>query len=430
MRVTRPHSLTHRMPGLWERNLYVLWVAQATSAMGFSFFSPFMPLFIQKLGIEDPGQAALWSGIAGGVGFLFMMVSGPFWGILGDRYGLKKNILRAMFGSAIVLGLTGLATDVYQLVAFRIMLGLVSGALVTVMAMVSATAPRAKVSYGIGVVLSATFVGFTVGPFIGGQLADSFGFRQTFLVAGALCALAGLLVLIFVRESFQRAERREKLGPHLVVGNLVEAMRSPGLAPVLVVVLLASVGPTIMMPVLPVFIGTLSTAGTAASSVGVTFSIMGCMAAVSSMVTSRLSQRFGITPVLIVAFIGGGLLFLPLLVANTLFQVYVITALMGLFNGGLSTLSFGLVGTTVPKDKQGAAYGVALSASSLGVGSGTLIGGTIAGTWGLREVFLVNAVVLLATAIVATRLFGKQQAEPAPGAEPDLEPATQAAGDD
>ena len=89
----------------WQRNLYVLWVAQATTALGFSFFFPFVPLFIQDLGIEDPGQAALWSGIAGGAGGLFMMVSGPVWGILSDRYGLKKNILRAMFGSAIVLGI-------------------------------------------------------------------------------------------------------------------------------------------------------------------------------------------------------------------------------------------------------------------------------------------------------------------------------------
>ncbi len=89
-----------------------------------------------------------------------------------------------------------------------------------------------------------------------------------------------------------------------------------------------------------------------------------------------------------------------------------------------------MVGNTVPKEKQGAAYGVALSASSLGMGSGTLIGGAIAGTWGLREVFLVNAVVMFAIAIVVTRLFGERQASSAPGAEAGLEHAIPAAGDD
>ena len=413
MRLRRPDRFVPRVPGQWERNLYVLWVAQAASAMGFSFFFPFVPLFIQDLGIEDPGSAALWSGIAGGAGGIFMMVSGPIWGILGDRYGLKKNILRAMFGSALILGLTGLVTDVYQLVAFRIVLGLVSGTWVTIMALVSASAPKDKVSYGIGVVQSASFVGFTVGPLVGGLLADSIGFRQTFMVTGALCTFAGLMVLFFVKENFERPRQVEKLGAHVLLRNVAKSARIPGLASVLVVLLLIQVGPTIMMPVLPVFIGTLSAAGSAASSAGIAFSIMGGMGAVSSVVTSKLSSRFGIGPVMTVAFVGGGLLYLPLIFVDSLAPVFVIVGFMGFFNGGLNTLAFALVGLTVPQDKQGAAYGVAQSATSLAWGGGPLLGGAIAGLWGLREVFLVNAIGLLVTAVLAARLFGGSRSEAA-----------------
>ena len=435
MRVGGPNGVVLRMPGQWERNLYVLWVAQAASAMGFSFFFPFVPLFVQDLGVEDPGRAALWSGIAGGVGGLVMMVSGPIWGILGDRYGLKKNILRSLFGSALVLGLTGLVTDVYQLVAFRMLLGLVAGTWVTIMALVSASAPRERVSYGIGVVLSASFVGFTVGPFIGGLLADGVGYRLTFFVTGALCTFAGLMVLLFVRESFQRPLEVEKLRPRLVLENFTQSMRLPGLAPVLVVLLLIQVGPTIMMPVLPVFIGTLSAAGSAASGAGIAFSIMGGAGGLSSVVTSRLARRFGIGPVMTVAFVGGGLLYLPLLFVGSLASVFVITGFMGFFNGGLNTLAFGLVGSTVPKDKQGAAYGVAQSASSLAWGGGPLVGGAIAGMWGLREVFLVNSIALFATALLAARLFRKRPAETEAGeakpvaADPEPVPSPATGGD-
>ena len=430
MRLGTPKSFTLKAPGQWERNLYVLWVAQAASAMGFSFFFPFVPLFIQDLGIEDPGSAALWSGIAGGAGGIFMMVSGPIWGMLGDRYGLKKNILRAMFGSALILGLTGIVTDVYQLVAFRIILGLVSGTWVTVMALLSASAPKDKVSYGIGVVQSASFVGFTVGPLVGGLLADSIGFRQTFMVTGAVCTFAGFMVLFFVKENFERPKQVEKLGPHVVFGNIVQSARIPGLASVLVVLLLVQVGPTIMMPVLPVFIGTLSATGSAASSAGIAFSMMGGMGAVSAIVTSKLSSRFGIGPVMTIAFVGGGLLYLPLIFVDSLAPVYVITAFMGFFNGGLNTLAFSLVGMTVPHDKQGAAYGVAQSVSALAWGGGPLLGGAIAGLWGLREVFLINSIALLLTAVLAARVFGgsRSQAVPEsgqvePAATSDLEPA-------
>ena len=48
----------------WERALVFLWLAQFSVSLGFSFYYPFIPLFIQDLGIEDPGQAALWAGIA------------------------------------------------------------------------------------------------------------------------------------------------------------------------------------------------------------------------------------------------------------------------------------------------------------------------------------------------------------------------------
>ena len=276
------HRWRLRAPELWERNLYIMWLAQATSSMGFSFFFPFVPLFIQELGIKDPGQAALWSGIAGGASGFFMMLSGPLWGVLGDRYGRKMNVVRAMVGSAVVLGMTGIVTDVHQLVGMRIVLGLVSGTWVTVMALASSTAPRHKVPYSIGIVLSASFLGMTAGPVIGGLLSDTIGYRSTFIVTGALCAFAGLVVFLFVDERFQRPEHQEKLGPQLVFGNLVGLAQSRSLMSVLVVMLLVQVGASMLTPVLPVFVGILSTSGTAAFNAGVAYSIMGLTGAVTS----------------------------------------------------------------------------------------------------------------------------------------------------
>jgi DHA1 family multidrug resistance protein-like MFS transporter len=37
----------------WRRNLAVLWICQVLSLMGFSFALPFMPLYIQEMGITD-----------------------------------------------------------------------------------------------------------------------------------------------------------------------------------------------------------------------------------------------------------------------------------------------------------------------------------------------------------------------------------------
>ena len=410
----------------WQRNLYILWLAQATMALGFSFFFPFIPLFIQEIGVEEPGRAAMWSGIVGGVGGFTMMLAGPFWGILGDRYGRKKNVLRAMFGSALALALTGLVTDVYQLTASRVVLGAVGGAWVANMALASSMAPREKVAYSIGVLQSASFLGFTIGPLVGGVSADALGFRASFLITGALLSVAGLLVTLFVVEHFEKPETEESLGLHLLLTSFSHLVHSRGVTSVMLVIFLAQLGYMVMMPSLPLFVGTLSGAGSGAFNAGLTFSILGLAAVVSSLVMGRLSQRVRVTPLLTAAFLGGAIVVLPLLFIDSLTHLFLVIALLGLFNGALNTLSFGLMGAAATKNNQGAAYGMAQSAGAMAWGSGPALGGMIAGIWGLREVFLADAIVLLATGLLAGRFLGlgrlegqaartREEAEPAPG---------------
>ena len=73
--------------------------------------------------------------------------------------------------------------------------------------------------------------------------------------------------------------------------------QSKPLAYGLLLMLLAQVGPTMMMPTLPVFIGQLFASGAAASNTGVAFTLMGFMAAGSSIVFGKLSQRTGTKPI-------------------------------------------------------------------------------------------------------------------------------------
>ena len=79
--------------------------------MGFSFVNPFMPLFIQELGNFTNQKAAFWAGIATSASGIAMFFSAPLWGIVADRWGRKPMVLRAMFGSAVLLGFMGLAPN-------------------------------------------------------------------------------------------------------------------------------------------------------------------------------------------------------------------------------------------------------------------------------------------------------------------------------
>jgi DHA1 family multidrug resistance protein-like MFS transporter len=48
----------------WKVNLYTLWVTQVFSLMGFGFCIPFVPFFLQDLGVSDPVQLSYYVGLS------------------------------------------------------------------------------------------------------------------------------------------------------------------------------------------------------------------------------------------------------------------------------------------------------------------------------------------------------------------------------
>jgi hypothetical protein len=40
-------------------------IAAFVSILGFNLTFPFLPLYVQELGVSDPGRAAFWSGVIG-----------------------------------------------------------------------------------------------------------------------------------------------------------------------------------------------------------------------------------------------------------------------------------------------------------------------------------------------------------------------------
>src|SRR6266851_5126250 len=47
----------------WQRNVWALALIVFTAFVGVQFFSPFLPLYVQELGVTDPACVAIWSGV-------------------------------------------------------------------------------------------------------------------------------------------------------------------------------------------------------------------------------------------------------------------------------------------------------------------------------------------------------------------------------
>jgi DHA1 family multidrug resistance protein-like MFS transporter len=117
------------------------------------------------------------------------------------------------------MGLQGLAQNVWQLFALRAVQGAFVGTVPAAAALVAANTPPDRVAYAMGLLQMAQFTSGTAGPLIGGVLADTFGFRQTFILTASLFGVAGLLLAFGVKEEFEPpAERRGPL--ESFIGNI------------------------------------------------------------------------------------------------------------------------------------------------------------------------------------------------------------------
>src|SRR6266436_9759828 len=189
----------------WQRNVWALALVVFTAFVGFQFFSPFLPLYVQELGVTNPAEVAVWSGVLG--------LLGPFWGRLADRVGRKLMLIRSLAGFVVIIGAMGLVTSVHQLFVARALQGVFAGFSVMAMAVASVSCPRDKVPVAIGRVQSAQLLSAAVGPVAGGYVASHFGIRAAFFATAGLCAVAlvGLITLFKEERPDQVAARR----PHL-----------------------------------------------------------------------------------------------------------------------------------------------------------------------------------------------------------------------
>ena len=103
----------------WRRNLIVCVFGSFTTLVSLSMLLPFLPLYVQQLGVTSTSAVVQWSGVAFGVTFLGTALTAPLWGQLADRFGRKPMLIRAAVGMAVVMSTIGLAHNVYELVALR-----------------------------------------------------------------------------------------------------------------------------------------------------------------------------------------------------------------------------------------------------------------------------------------------------------------------
>ncbi len=406
--MTQSASETTAVREDWQVILWASFIAQTFSIIGFSASLPFIPLYLVKdLGITNVSEAGLWAGAMAAGSALVMAGVAPIWGVLGDRYGRKSMVLRAMIGGFITIGLMAICNNVWLLLLLRIIQGALTGTVPANIALIASVTPKRRLGFALGVIQTAVFAGASLGPLVGGTLADLTDYRFTFVVTSVALGLAALVVTFFVHENFvpvlpdpqaRKPGWSERL--HLAFGEKI-------FVAMLLILSLIQFANSVIQPVLALFVKELNgTVEGAATLAGLELGITGFTSAISAALLGQISDRLGHRRILVICALGAALLYFPQTFVTNIWQLLILRGLMGLFFGGVIPASNAIIAQLIPDGRKGAAYGLVSSFGSLGFAIGPITGATLAALINTRAVFLLTGVILLITAWWVYRVLG------------------------
>lgn len=376
----------------WKKNLAILMVCQFLVAGSMSMIMPFLPLYLYDLGLRDPNEIQFWSGVIFGVSFFSSFLVSPLWGNLADRYGRKLMVFRSGFGMSIVIFLTGLVTNHWQLFFLRMINGMISGFIPSSIALMATNTPREKVGYALGLLQSGAVAGSILGPFIGGILAEITDFRQIFYLTGTCLAIATFITLMFVKEEFTPQVREQKAS-FWKEGSFI--LRQPTLLVLFVSGVLLQFATTGPQPLMSVFVVELGApGGYVAFFAGLVAAFTGLANMLASPLLGRWGDQYGARKVLFWSLICAALIFIPHYFVEDIWQFLAMRFLLGLSLGGLLPSLNALIRKLSPAGKESTVYGFHNSAVSLGNMLGPVTYGVVSGWVGIRGVFLITAGLL------------------------------------
>lgn len=376
---------------------------------GFSTSTPITPFFLQELGVTDPARLKLLTGLVQALPSVSLVIFSPIWGGIADNYGRKPMLLRAMMGGTVVMLLMGLVTAPWQLLVLKTIQGCLTGTVAAATIMVASISPQEEVGYGLGLLQMAIFLGASLGPLIGGVIADLFGLRVNFFATSALLLAAGIVVARFAQDNFTPPARRKSIASSLVP-DFSPLARSRPLWALMAVIAADQIAGSVTGPFLPLFIQKISeTATRVGFTTGLIIGAGALASALAAIIVGRFSYRLGYRRVLIVCMTGAALFIIPQAFVRNPLQLLVLRIVSSFFVGGNLPSVNALIAQRVEAGKQGSIYGISAAIASGSNALGPIIGASVALAGGFGAVFLTTAAVM-ASAGVSIGVFVRTRA--------------------
>ena len=362
----------------------LLALATFTSLLGAGIIAPLLPLYAESLGAND-----IWLGIISAAFFISGAIFMPITGRLSDRTGRKAFISTGLAIYTIASIGYIWASSISQLTFVRLLQGAAFGTITPVaQAYIGDISPEGEEGRWMGYFNACFFIGFGVGPLIGGVLTDHFGMPAAFYSMTGLSLMAFLLVAFLLPEA---RPKKMAINPKLSIKELGANRMVRGLTSFR---FSFGVGRGAFTTFLPVF---------AAIYLHLSPTVNGLLLAVNLMLmstlqffTGRIADRFNRRSLVILGSLAN-LAYLALIPqAHNLWYLLGLCALGGLGTAIAIPAASAMTVEEGRKLGMGSTMGIFITAFSIGMAVGPLISGVIANVADINSVFYFAAAIALA----------------------------------
>ena len=383
------------------------------------------------LAIGSIGSVGMWSAVAvlpqvqadfatsrAGISLAFTLtmlgfgLGGVVTGRLTDRFGIVAAMALSIAFLAVGYVIAGLSSSLRQFILVHMLIGLgASATFAPLMAEASHWFERYR-GLAVTIVASGNYVGGAIWPPIINWGAQTIGWRPTHVAIGLFCAVTMTLLLLLLRAHMGGAGAQDR--DHAPPPQIDLRLSTNALTMLLsIAVICCCVAMAMPQVHIVAYCGDLGYGAARGSEM---LSLMMAFGVVSRIGSGFLADRIGGIRTLLIGSIAQGTALVFYLLFDSLTSLYVISAMFGLFQGGIVPSYAIIIRESMPAREAATRVGLVIFASVAGMSFGGWISGVIFDSTGSYAAAFLNGIAWNAVNIsimIALWLRSRQRRAPA-----------------
>lgn len=355
--------------------------------------TPVLPLFAQALG-AGPGQIG-WIIMASTLPGILMSFPA---GVMADRYGQGRLLVASLIIFASAPWLYLVVQSAWQLAAVRFYHGFATAVFGTVASAAIAQRSRSDRALRLSSFSSATIIGRSLAPFLGGALLSLAGIRSVYLA----CAMGGAMALAVGLALRGDSKHKESAAPAPISGpGLITSLRLLLRDRRIVAASVGEAAQYLTFGALEAFLVLYATdQGLVAWQIGVILGVQLLCIVATKPLMGYLSDRIGRVRVILPGLLIGSLSLLLLPHSSSFPGLALLSLIYGIGFATVTSSTTALVADLARHGAYGASLGALATVMDIGQALGPVLTGWVVGAYGYTSAFTLLAAILLAGALL------------------------------